>query len=94
MPLKNRGSFLQIAGSIEPHSYVMGKFEDGNKRLWLQANTEYAERPTEVQIRCGKKPEVKVVPETAAIIKEWDDQSKTLRLKLDHKDGAVEVELK
>ena len=94
VPLKNRGSFLQIAGSIEPHSYVMGKFEDGNKRLWLQANTEYAERPTEVQIRCGKKPEVKVVPETAAIIKEWDDQSKTLRLKLDHKDGAVEVELK
>ena len=94
VPLKNRGPFEQIAGSIEPHSYVMGKFEDGNKRLWLQANTEYAERPTELQIRCGKKPEVRVVPEVAAIMKEWDAKSNTLSLKLDHKDGAVELELK
>lgn len=93
VPLKNRGSFLQIAGSVEPHSYVMGKFEDGSRRLWLQANTEYAERPTELQIRCSKKPEVKAVPETAVIIKEWDAKANTLRLKLDHKDGAVELEL-
>jgi hypothetical protein len=93
VPLKNHGYFLQIAGSVETHSYVMGKFEEGSRRLWLQANTEYAERPTVLQIRCSKKPEVKAVPETGVIVKEWDAKANILSLKLDHKDGAVELEL-
>ena len=93
VPLKNRGIFLNVGGTIEPHSYVMGKFEEGNKRLWLQANTEYAERPTELRIRCRKKPDVKIIPETAALVNEWDARTKTLRLTLDHTDGAVELEL-
>jgi hypothetical protein len=74
---------------------VIGKFEDGNRRLWLQANTEYYERGdmTELTLTCTSQPQVKVVPVSAAKVNRWDAATKTLTLVLSHADSAVEVEI-
>jgi hypothetical protein len=91
VPLNGRGGIVKIAGTIGPHAYVLGKL--GEDALWLQANTEYYERgdTTELTLTCAKDSNIKVVPETAVLVKEWDAATKTLHLKLDHQDGAVEV---
>ncbi len=94
VPLKNRGSFANIAGKIATHSYLMGKFEEGNKSLWLQANAEYPERDTELILTCKGQPQVKVTPGAAAKTNQWDATAGTLTLRLSHTDGAVEVEIK
>jgi hypothetical protein len=93
VPLRERGIFQRIAGKIAPHTYLMGKFEDNNQRLWLQANTEYPERDTELTIICKVQPKVKVTPAAAAMVNKWDAATGTLTLRLSHADGAVEVEI-
>jgi hypothetical protein len=95
VPLKDRGAFANITGKIGPHAYVVGKFEDGNRRLWLQANTEYYERGdmTELTLTCTSQPQVKVVPVSAAKVNRWDAATKTLTLVLSHADGAADVEI-
>jgi hypothetical protein len=72
LPLKNRGSFHSISGKIGPHAYLMGKFEDGNKRLWLQANAEYPDRPTDLTLTCKSQPKVTSTPPSAAKLNNWD----------------------
>jgi hypothetical protein len=95
VPLPHRGNFLEISGTIRPHAYVMGKFEDGNQRLWLQANTEYFERgdTTELTLLCKHQPQVQVTPEMAAKVNHWDAATGKLTLHLSHDDGPVEVEV-
>ncbi len=93
VPLKDRGAFANIAGKIVTHSYLMGKFEDGNRSLWLQANTEYPERDTEMTLTLKSAPKVVVTPAKAAKVNRWDDAAKTLTLVLSHDDGAVEVNI-
>ncbi len=93
VPLKNRGSFANIAGKIATHSYLVGKFEDGNRSLWLQANAEYPERDTELTLTCKGQPQVKVTPAAAAKTNQWDASSGNLILRLSHAEGAVEVEI-
>jgi hypothetical protein len=84
---------VKIAGTIGPHAYVLGKL--GDDALWLQANTEYYERgdTTGLTLTCVKKPNIRIIPETAVLVQEWDAAAKTLHLKLDHHDGAVEVDV-
>jgi hypothetical protein len=91
VPLKERGNFQAIPGKIGPHAYLLGKFEAGNKRLWLQANTEYPERDTELTVTCRSQPRVKVTPAAAAKVNRWADNK--LSLVLSHAEGAVEVEI-
>lgn len=81
------------SGRVQVHSYVLAKVEDQGKRFWLQANTEYPERPTELAISCTRKPECQITP-AAAGSAQWDAATSVLNLKLAHQDGAVEVELK
>jgi hypothetical protein len=91
VPLIGRGNFQQIAGRLGPHAYVVGKFENRNRRLWLQANTEYPERDTELTVSFKAHPKVAVTPASAARENRWDAATKTLTLRLAHADGAVEV---
>jgi hypothetical protein len=93
VPLKDRGLVNNIAGKIGTHAYLLGKFEDGNKRLWLQANSEYSDRDTEVTLTLKSAPKVVVTPANAAKVNRWDEAAKTLTLALSHTDGAVEVEI-
>jgi hypothetical protein len=93
VPLKQRDLFQAIAGEIAPHAYVMGRFHDGNRRLWLQANAEYPERPTRLTLTLVTAPKVTVTPAHAAVVNRWDERTKTLLLELSHADGAVEVEI-
>ncbi len=92
LPLNGRGQFIAVSGKINTHSYVMGKFEGGNKKLWLQANAEYLERNTEIEISCDAMPQFKAVPQDGADIK-WNASTGKLVCSLSHKDGAVEVEI-
>lgn len=93
VPLK-RDWLVSLSGRVAPHSYLVGKIEDEGRRLWLQANTEYPERDTGLAIRCSRKPEWQIEPASAAKEASWDEAAKTLTLRLSHKDGAVEVELR
>ncbi|NQU43501.1 hypothetical protein HQ520_09455, partial [bacterium] len=93
VPLENRQAFTEIAGKIGPHAYVMGKFEDGDERLWLQANTEYPERDTELTFACDERPQVRITPESAAKSNLWHEAAGKLSLRLSHADGAVELEI-
>ena len=89
----NRGNFNSISGKINVHSYIMGKFENKNKQLWLQVNTNYPERNSEFAIACSAEPKVKVVPAEAIKICKWDAIKKELVVELDHTAGAVELTL-
>lgn len=93
LPMQARGGFLKISGTIEPHAYLMGKFKDGNKHFWFQANVEYPERPTELTLTLKSDPKVSITPETAAQINQWDAATGELRLRLSHADGVVEVNI-
>ncbi len=83
-----------LAGKIGPHAYLLGKIENQGKQLWLQANTEYPDRDTELSITCSARPEWQVEPAAAGKVAAWDESTKTLNLHLSHQQGAVEVTLK
>ena len=93
VPLK-RGWLANLSGKVGPHAYLVGKFEDRSRRLWLQANTDYPERDTELSITCERKPEWQIEPASAAKEARWDEAAKCLKLRLSHRDGAVEVTVK
>lgn len=93
VPLKGEPA-TNLAGKIGPHAYLMGKIEQQGKQLWLQANTEYAQRDTELSITCSRKPRWKIEPASAEKSATWDETSRTLKLVLSHQQGAAEVTLK
>jgi hypothetical protein len=93
VPLTNRGQFTAIAGTVEPHAYLMGKFKDRNRRLRLQANAEYPDRDTQLVISCTREPLAVVSPANALVSSNWNAATGDLQLTLSHADGAVEVSL-
>jgi hypothetical protein len=93
VPLQDRGAFKKLSGRIHPHAYVVGKFKNGNRSVWLQANAEYPDRDTELVIGCATEPKVTVTPPEAAKATEWRQADETLTLRLSHQAGAVEVDI-
>ena len=85
------GWLTRLSGTVGPHAYVMGKCEDQGRRLWLQANTEYPDRETVLNIGCARRPELQVRPPAAGKAARWDEAAKILSLHLGHQQGAVEV---
>ncbi len=82
---------LSMAGRIGPHAYVIAKSENGGKTFWLQANTPYIERDTQLSFVCDEKPKVKATPESAMKEMKWNAKSGTLDITLSHTDGAAEL---
>lgn len=92
LPLVDRGLFKSIGGTIEVHSYLVGKFKDDNRSLWMQVNSEYAEREMQLSVSCEREPDVRVTPAQALLSKEWNNG--TLELRLSHAYGVAELELR
>lgn len=91
MPVQS-GLLRSLEGTIGVHEYLVGKISaDG---FWFQTNCEYSERDLQISLTCSRKPEVTIVPSSAATRNEWVDATKTLSLRLSHTPGAVEVILK
>ena len=88
------GPVTRLAGRIGPHSFLVGKIEDSGRALWLQANTEYPDRDTQLSVSCSRRPEWTVEPASASREASWNEAEKTLNLRLSHREGAVEVTLK
>jgi hypothetical protein len=88
------GTLKVLSGKVSPHAYLIGKLEDGGQRLWLQVNTEYSERDTELALNCSHQPQWRIVPASATRDARWDPKAKSLKLRLSHQAGAVEVEVK
>ncbi|MCL4203024.1 MAG: hypothetical protein KJ000_11025 [Pirellulaceae bacterium] len=86
----NRGRFAAISGAIGPHAYLVGKIENGGRRLWLQTNAEYPDRTMTLTVRCQDKPAWRVEPAAAADCV-WNETAQTLMLRVVHAQGAVEV---
>jgi hypothetical protein len=86
----DRGRFASISGTIGPHAYLVGKFKDDARRLWLQTNGEYPERTMTLALRCTERPVWRVEPAAAAEVR-WDDATHTLTLQRLHRRGAVAV---
>jgi hypothetical protein len=89
LPLKDRGVFTGIEGTIDVHSYLVGKFEDGNRTLWLQTNSEYPDRVMTLRIACAAEPGLKVSPAEALVARQWIDGA--LELSLAYSHGVVEL---
>jgi hypothetical protein len=87
------GVVQRIEGAIGTHQYVLGKQGAGGA-FWFQTNGEYPDRAVEVSIVCARKPDWHVDPLVSADEERWDEPTKTLHLRLNHRLGAVEVELK
>ncbi len=83
-----------FAGRVGPHAYIVAKIEDRGDRLWLQANSEYPERDTVLALTCPREPGWQIEPPSAIREGRWDDATKTLHLRLSHRQGAVELEVK
>jgi hypothetical protein len=82
-----------LSGTVAPHSYLIGKLSDRGRQLWLQANTEYPERESDWTITCSRRPDCRVEPPSAARQVDWNEAAKTLSVRLNHQQGAVEVRL-
>jgi hypothetical protein len=91
LPLVDRGFLKAIGGTIEVHSYLVGKFKDSNQSLWMQINSEYPEREMQLRFTTEKKPALKITPSEALVSQEWVDG--TLELRLSHAHGVIEMEL-
>ena len=81
----------KLSGTIGPHACLLGKLENRQRRFWLQANTEYPERDTQLTLTCARKPTWKIVPASAGKEAAWSEPARTLTLRLAHAEGAVEV---
>jgi hypothetical protein len=90
LPLVDRGPFTAISGTIEVHSYLVGKFKDDNRSLWMQINAEYPEREMQLSIACGHDPELTVRPAEALVSKRMANG--VLELRLSHAHGVIEIE--
>ena len=51
---------------------------DQGRRLWLQANTEYPDRETVLNIGCSRRPELQVRPPAAEKVGPMDEAAKTI----------------
>lgn len=92
MPL-GTGLVQRLEGAIGTHQYVLGKQGAGGS-FWFQTNGEYPDRAVEVSLVCARKPDWHVDPLVSADEERWDEPTKTLHLRLNHRLGAVEVEAK
>jgi hypothetical protein len=90
LPLVDRGPFKAISGTIEVHSYLVGKFKDNNRSLWLQINAEYPEREMQLNLACSHQPELSVQPAEAVISRRMNNG--VLELRLSHAHGVIEIE--
>ena len=81
--------FARLAGAVGPHSYLVGKIDD--RRLWLQTNSEQAEREMSLSVNCPRKPQWTVEPPGAAKEVVWNERERRLEIRLTHQQGAVEV---
>jgi len=90
VPLTN-GWLTKLAGNVPPHSYVVGKLEDKQQRLWLQTNSEYPDREMTISVDCARKPQWQITPAAAVKSATWEAAAKSLKLRILHQPGAVEI---
>ncbi len=90
MPLDNR-LVRALGGSVGVHQYLIGKSAKDGQSLWLQTNSEDPDRELVLTLACARKPAWRAEPASAAVESRWDEASKTLTLRLSHRQGAVEV---
>ena len=88
------GPLSRIEGNSIPHSYFIFRYNKKEGLFWLQANAEKGvsytdQRQTIIKLDWNKKPFFKVEPKSALIYVEWSSNS--VKLKLSHSEGAVQV---
>jgi len=99
IPLAADGAIAALAGTALPHWYLLAKRGKDDESLWLQVNANHRGpytdgRCTELELSCRRQPEVEVRPPGAVVERRWDPSTRLLHLKLSHRDGAVEAEVR
>ncbi|MCX7010823.1 MAG: hypothetical protein NTY53_26880 [Kiritimatiellaeota bacterium] len=89
-----RGLVRSLGGVIGVHEYVIGKIARDGNSFWFQTNGENPDRALDIALTCARQPIVKIEPPSAAQQNAWDAATKTLKLRLSHQTGAVEVTLR
>ncbi len=89
----DNANISRITGDIGAHKYIMGKFEAGGSRLWMQANTEYWQNSTEIEFECLWKPLVSADPAGAVMSESWSPETGAYNIYLTHLYGAAELTL-
>ena len=92
VPLDRQRIIKTLAGQIGAQTYLVGKFEDGNRRLWFQANSEY-DVDLPLTFTCDAKPVIQELTSNKLKSVHWDEAKKQLLLVINTKDGAVEFNI-
>ncbi len=85
-----KGGVVAIGGRLGPHAYVVGRV--GGERLWLHVNGR-KERTSEVWVEAEGNGKAEVKATGAAVVR-WDEARKRAVVEVEHKAGAVEIEVK
>jgi len=92
VPLDRQRIIKTLSGRIGAQTYLVGKFEEGNRRLWFQANSEY-DVDLPLTFTCDTKPVIQELTPNKLKSVQWNEAKKQLRLVISTKDGAVEFNL-
>jgi len=92
VPLDRQRIIKTLSGQIGAQTYLVGKFEEGNSRLWFQANSEY-DVNLPLTFTCDTKPTIQELTPNKLKSVQWDEAKKQLLLVINTKDGAVEFNL-
>jgi hypothetical protein len=92
------GALVKITGNAMPHSYLLIDSKPADGSVWLHANAEHGveytdERNSIFELEWAGEPEVLVMPSGALIDKQWDAQTKSLKVVVSHEFGAVEMSM-
>ena len=93
MPLE-KGPVRALNGTISVHQYFIGKTAKDGKGFWFQTNSENPDREITITLLCARKPDWQIEPSSATKEARWDEATKTLKFRLSHQQGAVEVKVK
>ena len=88
------GLVKSLKGQAAVHQYVLGKIAKDGRSFWLQTNSEDSSRDIALTLECEQHPTVQATPAGAEVENAWDADAKVLKLRLSHKHGAVEVEVR
>ena len=90
-----------ISGVMLPHSYIIGRLSYDGCGFSFQANTNRTragqknpytdDRMTVMKLTMNRPTTVQTTPASALVKAEWDEKAKCLDLKIDHRQGAVDV---
>jgi len=82
-----------VEATIEPHMYLITRWDREEPGLWLQTNCEYKDRELSIAFHTANRPNLQVEPANALIEDNWDVGNQRFTIRLTSAFGAVNLTL-